>query len=144
MPSAPCRCFGQRLGDPAAGVGGVDLLVDDTDFDGVVHTAGDPLVLSGQLVVQRVALVVGRSGQLEAGAAAPPKPAWRVAARWRRTLLVALTLSQAWIATYFMTAVLPYHGHHPLEVGILALYAVLFTFFGVSYVLPGLHSYLKT
>src|SRR6201991_1862692 len=64
VPSAPCRCLGQRLGDPATGVGGVDLLVDDTDLDGVVHTAGDPLVLSGQLVVQCVALVVGRGGQL--------------------------------------------------------------------------------
>ncbi len=51
-------------GDLAAGVGGVDLLVDDADLDGVVHTAGDPLVLGGQLVVQRLALVVGRGGQL--------------------------------------------------------------------------------
>ena len=58
MPSAPGRCFGQRCGDPAAGVGGVDLFVDDADLDGVVHTTGDPLVLGGKLLVQRLTLVI--------------------------------------------------------------------------------------
>src|SRR6516165_7558387 len=61
---AACRGLGQRLGELAAGVCGVDLLVDHTDLDGAVDAAGDPLVLGGQLLVQRFALVVRRGGQL--------------------------------------------------------------------------------
>ena len=40
------------------------FVVDHADLDGGVDAAGDPLVLGGQLLVQRVALVVRRGGQL--------------------------------------------------------------------------------
>ena len=59
-----CGCLGQGLGQLAAGVRRVDLLVDDTDFDRAVHAAGDPLVLGGQFLVQRLAFGLGCGGQL--------------------------------------------------------------------------------
>ncbi|MGH8506610.1 MAG: glucans biosynthesis glucosyltransferase MdoH [Stenotrophobium sp.] len=61
------------------------------------------------------------------------KVPWRYAARLRRTLLLLLILGQTWVATYFMTAVLPYHGQSKLEIAILAIYAVLFTWVGTGF-----------
>src|ERR1700687_1857492 len=58
VPTAPGGRLGQRLGQHAAGVLRVDLLVDDADLDGAVHAAGHRLVLEGQPVVQGLALVV--------------------------------------------------------------------------------------
>jgi hypothetical protein len=37
----------QRLGELAARVGRVDLVVDHADLDGAVHASGDPLMLGG-------------------------------------------------------------------------------------------------
>jgi membrane glycosyltransferase len=51
---------------------------------------------------------------------------WHRAAAVRRIVLLALVIAQTVLATDFMTAVLPYHGRQPLEVGILALFAILF------------------
>src|SRR6478736_10289206 len=62
--TAPGRSFGERLRDDAASVRGVDLGVHDTDLDGAVHAACDPLVLDGQLLVQGLAVLGGGGGQL--------------------------------------------------------------------------------
>jgi membrane glycosyltransferase len=51
---------------------------------------------------------------------------WHRAAAVRRTLLVALVAVQTVAASGAMLAVLPYHGGQPLEIGILALFVVLF------------------
>ena len=51
MAAAPGRGFGEGLGQLAAGVGGVDLLVDHSDLDGGVHPARYALMLVGQLLV---------------------------------------------------------------------------------------------
>jgi membrane glycosyltransferase len=51
---------------------------------------------------------------------------WLGAAAFRRTLLLALVLAQTLAGTWSMIAVLPYHGTQPLEIAILALFAVLF------------------
>ena len=63
-------------------------------------------------------------------AARPPKVAGRERlarlASLRRFTLVALMLGQTYVATSFMTAVLPYHGQKPLEMVVLVLFAVLF------------------
>jgi len=68
---------------------------------------------------------------------APPKSRWRVAARNRRFVLVALTLAQAIGATYYMQAILPYKGtlaiEHWLVSGILALYLILFMWVGLGF-----------
>jgi membrane glycosyltransferase len=58
---------------------------------------------------------------------------WQGAARLRRLILVALVIGQTWLAAYFMTAILPYHGSHWLEMIILALYAVLFAWVGMGF-----------
>jgi membrane glycosyltransferase len=52
--------------------------------------------------------------------------AWSGAAGRRRTLLLLLTLGQTWVATDFMSRVLPYHGRQPLEIATLVLFAILF------------------
>jgi membrane glycosyltransferase len=44
----------------------------------------------------------------------------------RRAGLLALTIGQTWIATDFMTTVLPYQGRQPLEIAILVLFVLLF------------------
>ncbi|MDR3414841.1 MAG: glucans biosynthesis glucosyltransferase MdoH, partial [Nevskia sp.] len=77
---------------------------------------------------------LGGRGQLApAGAEAAVKPdapdplgRWHRTALLRRLVLFGLALLQTVIATYYMTAVLPYHGRHLLEVAILVLYAILF------------------
>ncbi|HEX8964656.1 MAG TPA: glucans biosynthesis glucosyltransferase MdoH, partial [Rhodocyclaceae bacterium] len=60
-------------------------------------------------------------GDVDAPARARPVPARR-----RRAVLAVLTLGMAALATWAMTSVLPYHGRQPLEVAILALFALLF------------------
>src|SRR5574340_534612 len=61
--SAVCRCRREGRGDGAAGRGGVDLLVDDTDFDGPADATGNGLVFGGEAVVQRITLVVRGGGE---------------------------------------------------------------------------------
>ncbi|MDD5247442.1 MAG: glucans biosynthesis glucosyltransferase MdoH [Rhodocyclaceae bacterium] len=57
----------------------------------------------------------------------PAAPAHRRSpGKRRRAVLAVLTLGQTALATWSMTAVLPYHGREPLEMAILALFAVLF------------------
>ena len=56
----------------------------------------------------------------------PARRRWHRAATLRRVVLFALIVAQTVYATDFMAAVLPYHGRQPLEVGILAMFAILF------------------
>lgn len=51
---------------------------------------------------------------------------WHRSGGWRRLILLLLMLGQTALATYFMSAVLPYHGKQPLEILTLALFAILF------------------
>ena len=51
---------------------------------------------------------------------------WHRAATFRRVVLGGLIVSQTYIASSFMIAVLPYHGRQPLEIAILVLFAILF------------------
>ncbi len=51
---------------------------------------------------------------------------WHRTATLRRVVLFGLTILQTIVATYYMTAVLPYHGRHVLEMAILVLYVILF------------------
>jgi membrane glycosyltransferase len=68
------------------------------------------------------------------GPARPPfKPYWRGAARFRRGILVTLVIGQTVAASYFMTAILPYHGSHWLEIALLVVYAILFTWIGSGF-----------
>jgi membrane glycosyltransferase len=61
------------------------------------------------------------------------KVPWRHTGRNRRLLLIALTLAQTYFATYFMSAVLPYHGAQKLEMALLAIYAILFAWVGSGF-----------
>jgi membrane glycosyltransferase len=82
---------------------------------------------------------VGARGQMRARAAAaeagrPVQAApWKLSGRIRRGLLVLLILAQSYVATYFMSAILPYHGQHPLEIAILIIYAVLFAWISAGF-----------
>ncbi len=59
-------------------------------------------------------------------AAPAPRFDWHGAGARRRTLLLTLSVAQTAVAAWCMTAVLPYHGRKPLEIAVLALFAVLF------------------
>ncbi|SAI69393.1 Glucans biosynthesis glucosyltransferase H [Bordetella ansorpii] len=52
--------------------------------------------------------------------------AWRLAGSRRRLALLTLVGVQTVVATWYMRGVLPYQGGNPLEVAILALFALLF------------------
>ncbi|MBC7946081.1 MAG: glucans biosynthesis glucosyltransferase MdoH [Burkholderiales bacterium] len=54
------------------------------------------------------------------------RDAWYPAAAVRRTTLLIMVLAQTYVATSFMTAVLPYQGRQPLEIAVLILFAILF------------------
>lgn len=61
----------------------------------------------------------------DAGRPAPVPRRRRLAGSVRRGVLAGLTLGQTAVATWAMTTVLPYHGDKPMEMIILALFAVL-------------------
>ena len=58
---------------------------------------------------------------------------WFHVANRRRLVLLALALAQTWLATALMGAVLPYHGQQPLELAILVLFAILFTWVSLGF-----------
>ncbi|GAC1628595.1 MAG: glucans biosynthesis glucosyltransferase MdoH [Nevskia sp.] len=78
-------------------------------------------------------LLYGTRGQFvtaDRAEVTPDSPAtdrtWWAAGAVRRTTLLLLVVAQTVVATYYMTAVLPYHGAHGLEIAMLILYAILF------------------
>ncbi|KDP88551.1 glucosyltransferase MdoH [Cupriavidus sp. SK-3] len=58
---------------------------------------------------------------------------WHPAGAHRRWVLLGLVAGQTALATYFMTKVLPYHGTDPLEIAILALFAILFSWVSAGF-----------
>jgi membrane glycosyltransferase len=69
------------------------------------------------------------------GCQPPPDPPgrWRAVGRRRRTLLALLVGAQTWFATQFMASVLPYHGGQLLELAILVLFAILFSWVSAGF-----------
>lgn len=59
--------------------------------------------------------------------------AWHRAGAMRRSVLLALIMAQTALASYFMTGVLPYNGGEPLEIALLALFAVLFAWVSAGF-----------
>jgi membrane glycosyltransferase len=55
-----------------------------------------------------------------------PRGRWHWVGTFRRIALGVIVLAQTYVATDFMTAVLPYHGTKLLEIAILVLFAILF------------------
>src|SRR3569623_1038985 len=53
-------------------------------------------------------------------------PSWRGAAYFRRSLLLLQVLTQMVVGTYYMVAILPYHGETLLEQALIASFAILF------------------
>jgi membrane glycosyltransferase len=97
----------------------------------------NPLARLWRAIGQRL---YGRRGRLFAGGEAVIKPDspdpqghWHEAGLWRRLILLALTLAQTGVATYYMVAVLPYHGTFWLETITLAIYAVLFAWVSAGF-----------
>ena len=75
-------------------------------------------------------LMVAAADQLEPAVLRHP---WRGQATLRRLVLLALILSQTALATWFMAAVLPYHGAHWLEMPLLVVYVVLFAWVSAGF-----------
>ncbi len=87
-----------------------------------------------RVVPPRGRLVSRRKG--EGDAQPEPRDArrrWHCAGSVRRVLLLTLTLAQTYLATWFMTAVLPYHGRQPLEIAILVVFAILFCWISAGF-----------
>ncbi|HEX7382112.1 MAG TPA: glucans biosynthesis glucosyltransferase MdoH [Nevskiaceae bacterium] len=62
-----------------------------------------------------------------------PRRSWKGAGRRRRFLLTLLIVGQTYLASYYLTAVLPYHGTTGLELAELAIYAVLFAWISFGF-----------
>jgi len=62
-----------------------------------------------------------------------PRGHWHAAGLRRRLVLLSLMMLQTVIATYYMMAVLPYHGDFWLEQIILVIYAVLFAWVSAGF-----------
>ncbi|MGD9850848.1 MAG: glucans biosynthesis glucosyltransferase MdoH [Nitrospirales bacterium] len=58
---------------------------------------------------------------------------WKRVAWFRRALLTTLVLIQSLVASSYMIAVLPYHGGNLVEMGIIALFFVLFAWISVGF-----------
>jgi membrane glycosyltransferase len=54
------------------------------------------------------------------------RPRWAATAALRRLVLLALVVAQSAIATSFLIDILPYQGSQPLEIAMIAIFAVLF------------------
>jgi membrane glycosyltransferase len=70
------------------------------------------------------------------GRITPPRDrryGWYRAGAVRRTLLLILVLAQTAFAAWSMSAVLPYHGAHPIEVAVLALFVPLFAWISAGF-----------
>jgi membrane glycosyltransferase len=67
----------------------------------------------------------------------PPSPApqmrWQVVGTLRRTALALVIALQTWFATQFMVSVLPYHGAQLLEIAVLVLFAILFSWVSAGF-----------
>lgn len=70
--------------------------------------------------------------QLAVGAQTPRRY-WQLSALIRRTCLLLLVAGQTALATWFMLSVLPYHGGNAVEIGMLALFAVLFAWISFGF-----------
>src|SRR5690606_39277411 len=70
-------------------------------------------------------LLMAAIEELESSVSAPRVHCWRLAALWRRTLLLMLVIGQTGLATWFMLSVLPYRGFNALVMGVLVLFAHL-------------------
>jgi membrane glycosyltransferase len=68
---------------------------------------------------------------------APPRqadrPSWELVGTVRRTGLALVIALQTWFATQFMVSVLPYHGTKLLEVAVLVLFAILFSWVSAGF-----------
>lgn len=97
--------------------------------------SNNPLKRFGRWLSRRL---LGRRGRLLHHGepdlpAPPPKRSWKGAGRRRRTLLTLLVVAQTYVASYYMTAVLPYHGTTPLELAELIIYAILFAWISFGF-----------
>lgn len=68
-----------------------------------------------------------------AGAQAAHRYRWRRVAIVRRSLLILFVLGQTTVACYYLLWVLPYHGGTWLELGMVALFAVLYAWIAVGF-----------
>ncbi|MDN3556600.1 glucans biosynthesis glucosyltransferase MdoH [Halomonas maura] len=60
-------------------------------------------------------------------------PRWQRVGRLRRLVLLVLTVGQSLVAAKYMSTVLPYQGTRPLEIAILALFVLLFSWVSAGF-----------
>ncbi|WP_273207873.1 glucans biosynthesis glucosyltransferase MdoH [Marinobacter subterrani] len=62
-----------------------------------------------------------------------PRHRWRGVAFFRRSLLILFVLGQTAVACYYLLWVLPYHGGTWLELGMTALFAILYAWIAIGF-----------
>lgn len=72
-------------------------------------------------------------GALSTSPAPTPEHQWRTTAVLRRLFLTLMVVGQTAVATYFLLAVMPYHGGTLVETGMAILFAVLFGWISVGF-----------
>lgn len=74
-----------------------------------------------------------RLGQQVRAPVMPAAARWRRAALLRRILMILLVVAQTLIGTYYMLAVLPYHGGTSIEKALAVLFALLFAWISAGF-----------
>jgi len=95
--------------------------------------AGPPVVRGSMAPTAPVFESARRRGRQVPADSPDPRGHWHRAGVLRRGLLFGLVVAQTILATYFMSGVLPYQGGEPLEVAILALFALLFAWLSAGF-----------
>lgn len=77
--------------------------------------------------------LLGRPVEERDSDAPAPRWRWNLAGKTRRYILLLLVILQTAYATYGMSVVLPYSGTKPLEMGVMAFFAILFAWVSAGF-----------
>lgn len=77
--------------------------------------------------------LLGRPVEKRESDAPTPRWRWNLAGKTRRYILLLLVILQTTYATYGMSVVLPYSGTKPLEMGVMAFFAILFAWVSAGF-----------
>ncbi len=119
-----------RSRDIAASGGEAPSARPATERSAIRHDAKGQLRLVTTPPIERISMMPRTWGNDEDEV---PRKRWFHVANRRRLVLLTLALAQAWLATALMSEVLPYHGRHVLEMAILVLFAILFTWVSLGF-----------
>jgi membrane glycosyltransferase len=140
----PVRASARERLDLALGDEQIGASARDTEDSGVCLPSGPPLHRTSMVPEPWITSPLQRGWRRLRGKApgtaedynATPShmdPRWRLAGSRRRLCLLFLVIVQTAIATFYMKGVLPYQGTQILEIGILFLFVLLFSWVSAGF-----------